>query len=214
MAARTKPPRQEHYCLFETSIGPCGVAWSSRDLTRLQLPEANRPATEERIKSTSASASREHPPAAIAQVIVEIQRYLAGRRTDFSSVPLDLTDVSAFHRRVYEATRGVGWGRRPAMVSWRAVPVAPRRREPSARRCRATPSPSSFRVTGSWRAVIEWAGSRRMAAQPLKSVCWRWRVCALAVTRLSCLVRHQGSAHGSESDLGRQDSGPTEPGRP
>ena len=35
---------------------------------------------------------------------------MAAGPTDFSSVPLDLTDVSAFHSRVYEATRGVGWG--------------------------------------------------------------------------------------------------------
>jgi methylated-DNA-[protein]-cysteine S-methyltransferase len=110
MAARTKPPRQEQYCLFETSIGPCGVAWSEDGLTRLQLPEADRTATEERIRATSASTSAVSPPPAIARVIAEIQQYLAGRRTDFSSAPLDLTDVSPFHRRVYEAARSVGWG--------------------------------------------------------------------------------------------------------
>src|SRR5919109_4448198 len=110
MAAPTKPPCQEHYCLFETSLGPCGVAWSERGLTRVQLPEANRIATEERIRATSASPSAVSPPPAIVQAIAEIQRHLAGLRTDFSSVSLDLTDVSPFHRRVYEAARGVGWG--------------------------------------------------------------------------------------------------------
>ena len=40
--AKAQAPQQEHYCLFDTAIGLCGVAWSERGLTRVQLPEADR----------------------------------------------------------------------------------------------------------------------------------------------------------------------------
>jgi methylated-DNA-[protein]-cysteine S-methyltransferase len=109
VGARAKPPRQDHYCLFDTAIGPCGVAWSERGLTRLQLPESDWAATEERL-TAAANSSPEGPAPAIAQVITEIQRYLEGRRVDFSTVAIDLRDISPFHRRVYEAARSVGWG--------------------------------------------------------------------------------------------------------
>jgi methylated-DNA-[protein]-cysteine S-methyltransferase len=107
---RTKPPRHESYCLFDTAIGPCGVAWSERGLTSLQLPEADRGATEERLRAASGSHRPDRPPPTIAQVIAAIQRYLTGAMVDFSLVALDLTDVGPFDRRVYEAARGVGWG--------------------------------------------------------------------------------------------------------
>jgi methylated-DNA-[protein]-cysteine S-methyltransferase len=107
---RTRTPCREHYCLFETAIGPCGVAWSERGLTRLQLPESDRSATEKRLRANSPSAGAEDPPPRIKQVISEVQRYLAGRKVDFSAIAVDLTDASPFHRKIYEAARSVGWG--------------------------------------------------------------------------------------------------------
>jgi methylated-DNA-[protein]-cysteine S-methyltransferase len=110
MDTRTRPPRHEHFCLFDTAIGACGVAWSERGLTRLHLPEADSAATEERLRTASGSSGPDRPPPAIAQVIAAIQLYLTGQRVDFSSLALDLMDVGPFHRRVYEAARAVGWG--------------------------------------------------------------------------------------------------------
>ncbi len=102
---------REHYCVFDTAIGPCGVAWSQRGLTRLALPEADRTATEKRLQARTGSATPDDPPAGIAQVIADVVRYLAGEKVDFAAVTLDLTGVSAFHRRIYQAARSVGWGR-------------------------------------------------------------------------------------------------------
>jgi len=110
MGARPKPPRQEHYCLFDTAIGACGVAWSAQGLTRLQLPESDRSATEKRLRATAAGARPETPPPPIVAAITEIQRYLTGKRADLSAVTIDLTGASPFRRRVYEAARSVGWG--------------------------------------------------------------------------------------------------------
>ncbi len=100
-------PVKERYCLFETALGPFGIAWSERGLSRLQLPEADRAATEERL---GASASPCAPPPWAEQVIAAIRRHLAGERVDFASAALDLAGVGEFRRAVYEAARAVGWG--------------------------------------------------------------------------------------------------------
>jgi methylated-DNA-[protein]-cysteine S-methyltransferase len=110
MDTRTKSPCHAHYCLFDTAIGPCGIAWSERGLTGLQLPGSDRRATEKRLRAISASPDPEAPPPGVKRVIVEIQRYLAGSRIDFSSVAIDLLEISPFHRRVYAAARTIAWG--------------------------------------------------------------------------------------------------------
>jgi methylated-DNA-[protein]-cysteine S-methyltransferase len=97
------------YCLFDTAIGACGVAWSERGLTRLQLPESDRTATERRLRASAAKPTQA-TPAEIDQLIANIQRYMTGRCVDFAAVAIDLTGVGPFQRKVYEAARFVTWG--------------------------------------------------------------------------------------------------------
>ena len=40
----------EHHHLFRTRQGVCGIAWSARGVTRLQLPERTPAATERRLR--------------------------------------------------------------------------------------------------------------------------------------------------------------------
>jgi methylated-DNA-[protein]-cysteine S-methyltransferase len=94
------------YCLFDTALGPCGIAWSERGVVRLQLPDADRAATEKGLRRQARLAS---PPAWASQAIVALRRYLAGEQVDFRSVTLDLADVGEFRLAVYEAARAVGW---------------------------------------------------------------------------------------------------------
>jgi methylated-DNA-[protein]-cysteine S-methyltransferase len=101
--------RMTHYCLFDTAIGACGVAWSQHGVTRLQLPESDRSATEKRLSaSTRVSGAA---PAEIDQVIADVQSYMSGRSVDFAAVAVDLTDVEPFGRKVYEAARTIPWGK-------------------------------------------------------------------------------------------------------
>jgi methylated-DNA-[protein]-cysteine S-methyltransferase len=97
------------YCLFDTALGACGVAWNAHGVTRLQLPEADASATELRLAARAASASQA-TPAQIDQLIADIQGYMRGRKTDFAAVAVDLTDVEPFQRKVYDAARAVPWG--------------------------------------------------------------------------------------------------------
>lgn len=110
MVTVATPLEPQPYCLFDTAIGVCGIAWSARGLTRLQLPEANGEATERRLTATMARSGVADPSPEIQPVIDELRRYFAGERVDFQSVALDLALVSAFHRKVYDATRAVAWG--------------------------------------------------------------------------------------------------------
>jgi methylated-DNA-[protein]-cysteine S-methyltransferase len=99
----------KHYCLFDTAIGACGVAWGERGLVRLQLPESDRNATERRLRAIAAKASQA-PPAEIGRLITDIQGYMTGRRVDFAAVAVDFTDAEPFEQKVYEAARSVPWG--------------------------------------------------------------------------------------------------------
>src|SRR5439155_25209499 len=96
--------------LFDTAIGPCGVAWSERGLVAVQLPGKDRAATEKRLAAKSASAGAAAPPPKVQAVIADIQRYLAGERIDFSAVAVDLAGVDDFRRKVYQTMRDIGWG--------------------------------------------------------------------------------------------------------
>ena len=108
--SNAKERLQEHYCLFDTDLGVCGVAWSGRGLTRLQLPEADRRATEGRLRRHAGRAAADAPPP-IRRAIADIQSYLAGRKVEFQAIALDLAGVSPFRRSIYEAARAVDWGR-------------------------------------------------------------------------------------------------------
>jgi methylated-DNA-[protein]-cysteine S-methyltransferase len=99
-----------HHCVFDSAIGPCGVAWSARGLIAVQLPEADRAATEKRLAARSHSAGAAAPPPWVAAVVADIQRYLAGEQVDFSAVDVDLSGLDPFRREVYGAMRTLNWG--------------------------------------------------------------------------------------------------------
>lgn len=110
MRMLTEADAPMHYCVFDTAIGVCGVAWSARGLTRLQLPEADRGATERRLRGRSVAGDVGEPPAQIERAITQIKSYLAGEKVDFAAVALDLTGIGAFHCKIYDAARCVCWG--------------------------------------------------------------------------------------------------------
>jgi methylated-DNA-[protein]-cysteine S-methyltransferase len=100
----------DRYVLFDTDIGACGVAWSEQGLTRLQLPEADRSATEKRLSVGGKRVPAQVAPADIAAVAASLQRYMTGRNVDFGTLVLDLDGVEPFNRSIYEAARTIGWG--------------------------------------------------------------------------------------------------------
>jgi len=96
--------------VFDTAIGTCGVAWSERGLVAVQLPARNRAATERRLIARTHSTGASAPLPAIAALIADITRYLAGERVDFATVPVDLSRLDPFRRKLYETMRALPWG--------------------------------------------------------------------------------------------------------
>jgi O-6-methylguanine DNA methyltransferase len=106
------------YCLFETPLGACGIAWKGRETTRIppavtffQLPEATRSATETRIAGRSGGRKTDAPPPRIAGVIRKVQRHLRGDAQDFLDIAVDLGGAGPFARQVYETIRKIPAGR-------------------------------------------------------------------------------------------------------
>jgi len=110
--------KQAAYCLFETPLGACGIAWKEQETSRIppvvtffQLPEATRDVTDTRIAGSSGGRKARVPPPHIAGIIRRVQKHLRGDVQDFSDIVVDLDAMSPFARQVYEAARNIPPGR-------------------------------------------------------------------------------------------------------
>lgn len=101
----------QHYLIFETAGGFCGIAWSDIGISRFQLPTRSAEATERLLLRRVPGAEPGAPPAEVAGAVAAVRRYFAGEATDFSGFTLDLGEQDAFFRQIYAAARRVGWGR-------------------------------------------------------------------------------------------------------
>jgi len=94
--------------VFDTAIGPVGLAWSRRGIDRLQLPETDREATLARLAALAPGRTPSRPvPQAVRAVARRLAAHLAGRPDDLLDVQLDLGDSGPFARRVYGLLRRV-----------------------------------------------------------------------------------------------------------
>jgi methylated-DNA-[protein]-cysteine S-methyltransferase len=102
--------RRTAYCLFETAFGSCALAWrESSDghvVIRLQLPESTSQLTEQRIARSSGGHPAQ-PPSMISAILDTVRKHLRGELQDFRDVPLDLSGIGEFDRKVYEAARQI-----------------------------------------------------------------------------------------------------------
>jgi methylated-DNA-[protein]-cysteine S-methyltransferase len=99
------------FCLFDTAVGPCGLAWGERGIVGAQLPEADREATRARMRRRFPGTPEVPPPPVMQSVAMRVAALLAGHPDPLLDVALDMTDVSAFHQRVYRVTRAIPPGR-------------------------------------------------------------------------------------------------------
>lgn len=95
------------YCLFDTAIGPCGIAWTGEALAAVQLPETTREGTRNRLLRHTGDLPHLPPPPFVRSAIDRITALLEGARDDLADLPLDLDALPPFHRRVYEVARAI-----------------------------------------------------------------------------------------------------------
>ena len=96
----------QHFAIFDTAIGRCGIAWGPRGINAVQLPMASEDKTRARIRQRYGDIA-EAPQSAI-DGIVEL---LAGKPNDLSDVVLDLDGVPEFNRGVYDIARSIPPGK-------------------------------------------------------------------------------------------------------
>ena len=97
----------QHYHVFETKLGFCGIAWSDDGISRFRLPYATREDAERQFHRKGELAD---PPPHIAKVIDQATRYFAGEQIDFSAIGLDLSAIEPARRTIYDALRKVEFG--------------------------------------------------------------------------------------------------------
>ena len=98
------------YTIFDTAIGRCGIAWGEFGVAGVQLPELREIDTRKRLFQLYPDARETRPPEEIAFAIEGIATTLRGGDGDLAGVALDMTGISAFNQRVYQAVRAVPRG--------------------------------------------------------------------------------------------------------
>jgi methylated-DNA-[protein]-cysteine S-methyltransferase len=107
-----EPAMSDHsFALFETAIGTCAIAWSSRGVNAVQLPMGGAAKTRTRMQQRYNGILEAAPPANVQRVIGRIKALLAGEPDDLADIDLDLDGVSAFQRGVYDIARRIPPGR-------------------------------------------------------------------------------------------------------
>jgi O-6-methylguanine DNA methyltransferase len=101
---------EQGFALFGTAVGACGIAWGDRGVVGVRLPEGAEHETRVWMARRHPGAREGSPPPAVQRAIDGICALLRGEPSDLSEVPLDMADVPPFHRRVYEAARGIAPG--------------------------------------------------------------------------------------------------------
>jgi methylated-DNA-[protein]-cysteine S-methyltransferase len=96
--------------LFETAVGVCGISWSERGITAVQLPAGRDDLTRARLRRRARGARELPAPPHVADAIEGITAMLAAEDADLSQIVLDLAGVGRFDRRVADVARAIPAG--------------------------------------------------------------------------------------------------------
>jgi len=101
----------QHFTLFDTPIGICGIEWGPRGINGVQLPMGNEEKTRARIRQRHGDIAQAQPPAEVQHAIEGIIELLSGKPNDLSDVVLDFDGVPEFNRGVYDIARTIPPGK-------------------------------------------------------------------------------------------------------
>jgi len=101
----------QHFVIFDSAIGPCGIVWGERGISGVQLPMGSEEKTRKRIHQRNGEVTEAPPPAEVQRAIDGMIELLAGKANDLSDVTLDLDGVPEFNRGVYDIARKIPPGK-------------------------------------------------------------------------------------------------------
>ena len=97
----------QHFTLFDTPIGHCGIEWGPRGINGVQLPMGSEEKTRARIRQRHGDIVESAPTTEVQSAIGGIVELLSGKPNDLSDIPLDLDGVPEFNRGVYLIARTI-----------------------------------------------------------------------------------------------------------
>jgi methylated-DNA-[protein]-cysteine S-methyltransferase len=99
------------FALFDTTIGRCGIVWTDDGaIIGVQLPESRVAETRSRLHDRFDGADEVTPPPGVQRAIDAIVASLRGEPNALEQIPLDMSRLPPFRRRVYEVTRTIPAG--------------------------------------------------------------------------------------------------------
>jgi len=97
--------------VFDTAIGPCGIAWGPRGITGVQLPEPSAQETRARMAESHVGVEEATLPSPVRRAIDRIRSVLDGSsRDDLADIELDTAELSDFLQRAYAVARTIAPG--------------------------------------------------------------------------------------------------------
>ena len=99
------------HALFDTFLGPCGIAWGPNGICGVQLPEQDAARTRARLLRYTGPLPEAVPPEPVRAAMQQIAALLAGEPHDFSALVLDMQGLTDFQRRVYAMTCAIPPGK-------------------------------------------------------------------------------------------------------
>jgi methylated-DNA-[protein]-cysteine S-methyltransferase len=97
----------QHFAIFDTAIGRCGIVWGPRGINGVQLPMGSEEKTRSRIRQSRGDIPEAVPNAEVQSAIDGIVQLLAGKPNDLADIALDLDGVPEFNRGVYDIARRI-----------------------------------------------------------------------------------------------------------
>jgi methylated-DNA-[protein]-cysteine S-methyltransferase len=100
----------QHFAIFDTALGHCGLVWTSRGIAGVDLPAGSEEKTRARLLRRFPDAVEAKPSPDIRKIIDDVVALIAGDKIDFSHVTLDHAPLPEFSKRVYEIVRTIPIG--------------------------------------------------------------------------------------------------------
>ena len=145
--------------------------------------------------------TQQPPPRAVARAIVDLQRYFAGERIDFSGIDVNLEGIPPFYvRGVYAIARGIGWGETATygeLAARAGSPGAARGVGQALSRNPVAVIIPCHRILASGNEVGAFLHS---AVRYRKSACWRSKACASARPRIGVSCPSPSAGEGSRHE--------------
>lgn len=95
------------YALFDTAIGRCGIAWTSRGIVATCLPEADERRARARLARRCPGGAEQSPPPEVQRAIDRVVALLRGAADDLADIALDLDGIPEFNARIYAIARAI-----------------------------------------------------------------------------------------------------------